>query len=670
MSHGQRPLPVVFVALVALLATSLPRTTSAQRSAIDTYAITNASSHGRAPIECGTYRNGLKWLREHNALCASLMAWFFPARDANTPAPPAATATKNAGRSIRAAAAQTTAIFRAQLDELPGLQPEAAADIIRPGGDAIEAARNAESLVSPPRAKAYYRQSAITSAPRRKRIVRSPVALHVGFTPLRTGEYPQSLMGVIASIRQMLIDAARYREANAIYERNPRGLRRPDQDKSLQSLLPVLAREMPVVMVADREREINRALDIAQEFNLRLVIAGGGEAWKVTDRLRAQNVPVLLSLNFPRRVTAPSPEADPDPVRILRDRVDAPKTAAKLAAAGVPFAFQSGAMTNMADFLANAAKAVENGLARDEALRAMTIRSAEILGVANQLGTIEPGKIANLTVTRGDIFDRNRRIAHVFIDGRPVELRPVVAGGGAGGTAGVSGTWTLRVNTGEGQDEEITLNLQQEGDRLQGSIQGALGSAQIANASIGAGGDLRFTVPVQLGGQTTEATFTGNVTGNTMRGTVGVVGRAPATFTGTRPGGAPSSATPPRTGQQQQPGTTPPVTDAPSAPPTTANLTGTWTITVEASDQRIPVTLSLQQQGASVSGTLQSQFGSAEIANGSVGADGFRFTATITLGGQTVEVAFAGTATGNEMRGTATTPQGAVPFSGTRPQER
>src|SRR2546425_5118799 len=157
---------------------------------------------------------------------------------------------------------------------------------------------------------------------------------------------------------------------------------------------------MPVVMHADRQREIERALDLAEEFKLRAIIAGGADAATVADRLRERNVPVLLSLNLPKRMTAAAPEADPETLRTLRGRVEAQKTAAKLAAARVRFAFQSGALTNMGDFLANAAKAIENGVSRDDALRALTIRPAEIFGVADRLGSIETGKIANLTVTR------------------------------------------------------------------------------------------------------------------------------------------------------------------------------------------------------------------------------------------------------------------------------
>lgn len=319
-----------------------------------------------------------------------------------------------------------------------GMQPEIlASDIIRPGGTEIEAARNAgiTAAQTAPRGNVFLGQSAVINLAGdtpQQMIVRSPVALYIGLSPLGGGQFPGSLMGVFASVKQALLDARRYREANETYDRNPRGLKRPGQDKSLAALLPVLAGRMPVVMQAEREREVDRALDLAREFNIQLIINGGLETDHVAARLKAMNVPVLLSLNFPRRTAAASPEAEPEALRVLRERVEAPKTAGRLAAAGVRFAFQSGGMTSITDYLTNAAKAVESGLSHDDAVRALTLGPAEILGVASQLGSIEVGKIANLTITSGDILDRTRRITHVFIDGRPVELRPAAAERGPG----------------------------------------------------------------------------------------------------------------------------------------------------------------------------------------------------------------------------------------------
>jgi len=415
-------------------------------------------------------------------------------------------------------------------------------DVIRPGGNEIESWRSAgvTTALTSPRSGIWMGQSALinlSGETPQQMIVRSPVAMHVGFTPLRTGAYPGSLLGVFSTLRQMMLDAQRYRDSMQIYERNPRGTRRPDTDRSLAALIPVIEGRMPVVMIANSEREISRALDLASEFKLKLIIAGGQEAEKVADRLAKQNVPVLLSLNLPRRTTAAMPEADPEPLRVLRERVEAQQTAGKLAKAGVRFAFESGSMANISELLVNANKTIENGLQPLDALRAFTIWPAEILGVKDQLGSIEAGKIANLTVTRGDLFDRNSRITHVFIDGRPVDLKPPTPSGGPGqgpGRFALAGTWTVTVNLGQ-VDRTITLTLQQEGERVTGSISGPLGAGEISNGSASNTGEVRFTVSVNVEDQTKEATFTGNLANNQIRGSVAIVGMQPGTFTATRP---------------------------------------------------------------------------------------------------------------------------------------
>ncbi len=424
-----------------------------------------------------------------------------------------------------------------------GLQPEVMVeDVIRPGGNEIESSRNIgiTTALTSPRSGIWMGQSALINLAGetpQQMIVRSPVAMHVGFTPLRTGQYPGSLLGVFSTLRQMMLDAQRYRDSLQIYERAPRGTRRPETDRSLAALIPVIEGRMPVVMLANSEREISRALDLGAEFKLKLIIAGGRESDRVAGRLAKQNVPVLLSLNLPRRATAALPEADPEPLRVLRDRVEAQQTAGKLAKAGVRFAFQSGSMNNISELISNARTTIENGLQVADAVRAFTIWPSQILGAQDQLGSIEVGKIANLTVTRGDMFDRNSRVTHVFIDGRPVDLRPAAAGGGPGtGRTSLNGTWTVNVKL-EGQaDRSITLTLQQEGERLSGSISGPLGAGEISNASASNTGEVRFTVSVNVEGQTKEATFTGRLANNEIRGNVTIVGSAPGTFTATRSG--------------------------------------------------------------------------------------------------------------------------------------
>jgi imidazolonepropionase-like amidohydrolase len=543
---------IVLVVALSLLSGSLAG--AQQRSAIDTYAITNARivTVSGATIDRGTVvvRDGL-----------------IAAVGANVNAPPDARVIDGAGLTVypglidsytnlalpEPAPAPSPggggggAFFAAQPRPSPGgpnstqpagLQPEVMVeDVIRPGGSDIEASRNIgiTTALTLPRTGIWMGQSALINlagdSPQ-EMIVRSPVAMHVGFTPLR-GSYPGSLMGVFASLRQMMLDAQRYRDSLQAYERSPRGLRRPELDRSLAALVPVVDGRMPVVMLANSEREITRALDLANEFKLKLIVAGGREADRVADRLVKQNVPVLLSLNLPRRTTAALPEADPEPLRVLRERVEAQQTAGKLAKAGVRFAFESGSLTNISDLITNVGHVIDNGLLATDALRAFTIWPAAILGVENQLGSIETGKIANLTVTRGDLFDRNSRVVHVFIDGRPVDLRPATGGPGPASRNSLSGTWNLVVNLGQGE-KTATLTLTQESERLSGTISGALGAGEISNASTTAAGEVRFTVPLEIEGQTKEATFAGTLAGDQIRGTVTVVGMTPGTFTGSR----------------------------------------------------------------------------------------------------------------------------------------
>ena len=420
-----------------------------------------------------------------------------------------------------------------------GLQPELRAiDLLKFEGDALDSHRGVgiTTAVSAPREGIFQGQSVLinlSGASVQDMIVRSPAALHVGFTPTRGGAYPNSLLGVFSSLRQMLLDAQRYRDLNAAYARNPRGMRRPDNDPSLAALVPVLSKELPVVMLANSQREIERALGLATEFGLRAYIAGGEEGWMVADRLRREGVPVITTLNFPRRRSDAGEDADPEPLRVLRGRVELPRNAGKLANAGVRVAFTSGGASSMSDFLTNLRKAVSQGMSRDQAVRALTLTPAEMFGVADRLGSIEAGKIANLTIVRGDVFDDGARVTQVFIDGRPMTVREPPAETAA--AAGASGTWTMTATFVEG-DRTVTFELQQDGERLRGTMQGALGSGDISNGSIGAGGDLRFTVPVTLGNTSEEATFAGTLTGNVMRGAVQIVGRPNGTFVGTRPG--------------------------------------------------------------------------------------------------------------------------------------
>ncbi len=340
------------------------------------------------------------------------------------------------------------------------LRPELeAARVVRP--DAPELARLAASgvttVLATPTAGLFKGQSALVNVsaspdepqigavadPRRGlQVVRTPVALHVslalgpGGGRGGGGGYPVSLLGSIAFVRQSFLDAQHQQLEKQRYDKAKSGVARPAYDPSLDAIQPALARAMPVAFEADLSREILRALNMAKAFNLDPVITGAREADQVVADLKALNARVIYNLDFPARSRALAPDAD-EPIRELRARAQASKTPGSLDKAGVLFAFSSGGIQQPRDFLRNAARTVKDGLSPDAAVRALTINAARIAGAVDRLGSLEKGKIANVIVTDGDLFEDRTRVVHVFVDGRKVEPEaPAPAGGRGRGRGG------------------------------------------------------------------------------------------------------------------------------------------------------------------------------------------------------------------------------------------
>ncbi|HKS39953.1 MAG TPA: amidohydrolase family protein, partial [Blastocatellia bacterium] len=267
--------------------------------------------------------------------------------------------------------------------------------------------------------------------------------------------------------------------------------------------------------------------------------------YRVAGMLKAKNVPVILSVDFPRRPADIADDED-ESLRVLRSRAEIPKGAAMLAQAGVKFAFTSGTL-RPADFIANVQRAVENGLTKDQAVRALTMNAAEILGTADQLGSVEVGKIANLVVTSGDLLAKDTKVRHVFIDGSEVELKkpeapPQRPGGAPGGRPGgqsagapvdPTGEWTLVVSSPQG-DRTVRLSLRKEGEQILGTLTGPQGTTDIRNAQV-TGNQLKFSSSVPMQGDNVDLTVTGTIEGGTIRGTMVIPSLGSFEFTGTRP---------------------------------------------------------------------------------------------------------------------------------------
>jgi imidazolonepropionase-like amidohydrolase len=460
----------------------------------------------------------------------------------STPAP----AQPAGGGGRQAAIAAAAAGQQPNPEAAHGDPSSAAADQIKPGGAAIEDERAAgvTTALSSSKQGIFAGQSALINLAGEetsKLVLRAPVALTVQFSSGGGfgGGYPGSLMGTVAYIRQSFYDALHYRDEVERYNRVKRGVNRPEYDKKLAALQPALKADLPVLFIANSDGDIRRALMIADEFKLKPIIAGALYSYRVVEMLKARNVPVVLSVDFPRR-PADLPEDEDEPLRVLRDRADIPKGAARLAHAGVKFAFMSGTLRPQ-DFIANVQKAVANGLSRDDALRALTLSAAEIFGASDQLGTIEVGKIANLTVTTGDILAKDTKVKHVIIDGAEIELKKPEAPGPGGGRPGgrpgggfvdPSGEWTLQVQTPDG-GHTVHMTLRRDGEQITGTLTAAEGNVEIKSGSM-SGNQLRLTATIPMGGESIEAVITGTVEGDSLRGAVVMGAMGSFDFTGTR----------------------------------------------------------------------------------------------------------------------------------------
>jgi imidazolonepropionase-like amidohydrolase len=183
-----------------------------------------------------------------------------------------------------------------------------------------------------------------------------------------------------------------------------------ERDLKLESLVPVVEGKLPVLVIADDERDIRNAVEFCSKQNLKMILGSGAEAWKAKDLLKEKKIPVILG-----------------PTERVPDKEDTPydkpmSQPSELFAAGIPFAFSSFGTSFSRRLPQYAGASVAYGLAHDEALKAVMLNAAQIFGLADRLGTLEAGKLANIIVTSGDPLELQTQVKYLFIKGRPTSL--------------------------------------------------------------------------------------------------------------------------------------------------------------------------------------------------------------------------------------------------------
>jgi imidazolonepropionase-like amidohydrolase len=207
----------------------------------------------------------------------------------------------------------------------------------------------------------------------------------------------------LAELSELLEKARHYSKAR---ETNPA----TERDRQLDALIPVVKGQLTVFLQAQTARDIRNAVEFGKKEKLKFVIQGGREANKVSDLLKKENIAVILD----SIVALPSRQDDPYDARFTVPQA--------LASAGVKFALTSPSASDVRNLPYEAGFAQAYGLSHEEALKAVTLYPAEILGVADKVGTIESGKIADLVVTDGDLLEIKTQVKHLMISGMDVSL--------------------------------------------------------------------------------------------------------------------------------------------------------------------------------------------------------------------------------------------------------
>ncbi|HQF98808.1 MAG TPA: amidohydrolase family protein, partial [Candidatus Aminicenantes bacterium] len=241
---------------------------------------------------------------------------------------------------------------------------------------------------------------------------RAVMMFGLGAKARREGEMPTTRMGIMALLRETLVKAREYGEKR---DREARSKKTeiPAADLALDALQPVLRGEMPVMIHCERRDDILAALRLADEFQLKIILDGATDAYKVVDEIRKRGIPVVLEGLFRG-------------LGHVEDRGFNEDNAAVLIRAGVTVAFRpdEGSWRTPAagqpggEPLTLAAFAYRGGLTEEEALQAVTIAPARIAGIDKRVGSLEAGKDADLVILRGHPFQTGAIPEAVFIDGR------------------------------------------------------------------------------------------------------------------------------------------------------------------------------------------------------------------------------------------------------------
>lgn len=247
-------------------------------------------------------------------------------------------------------------------------------------------------------------------------IIKAQGAHYMSFRKgVSTQNYPNSLMGIIALLRQTYLDADWYSKNN-------------NEDVNLSLAAWNELQNLPQIFAVGDWQEALRALRVAEEFNKEYIIKGDGDEYQRLDELKATGAAFIIPIEFPDAYEVSDPYAAHQlSLTQLRHWEMAPSNPGQLENAGIRFAITADGHNKAKGFLAALHKSVENGLSETAALQALTTTPAAMLGISAEAGTLEAGKWANLLITSKPLFTKGCEIHHNWVQGEPFVLKPMDA---------------------------------------------------------------------------------------------------------------------------------------------------------------------------------------------------------------------------------------------------
>lgn len=324
------------------------------------------------------------------------------------------------------------------------------------------------------------------------------------------GDYPSSLMGMMALFRQTFMDANWYQNAWTNYRKNPKGQTQPETNDALAALARVMNGEQTVVFKAESEWDVLNAMQLAKEFNLKTWVVDDGASYRRKDAIRQSNARLILPLEFPEAPDVSHPDREKEiSLREMRHWHQAPSNAAMLGQAGVNFSLSAHGMKNASAFLKNLRAAAKRGLTEKQVLSALTTTPAAWIGQANTMGTLEKGSLANFVITTGPLLNKDSEILETWVRGHRHRHKRLPSND-------IRGNYVFQMS---GEDTKHDLEISGKPNKLSGKVGEGETSIKLANFKQD-GSQVFFTAPGKWIGAKGKVRASGFFRGKNLEGQI------------------------------------------------------------------------------------------------------------------------------------------------------